>query len=118
MEPMIENQIEEGSGNIFEDLGLPDADELMLRAQFMLQVIETIKGLRLKQRETAQLLGIDQSKVSQLMNLKLSRFSLETLIEFMTQLGYSVEIRIKKPRGNKADAKLFPYKPSHQKAAG
>jgi predicted XRE-type DNA-binding protein len=59
-------EIEEGSGNVFADLGLKDADELFARAQIGFCVYKIVKARKLKQREIATLLGIAQPEVSHL----------------------------------------------------
>jgi len=61
-------EYEIGSGNVFADLGLDDADELLTRAQLGHTVRLILKARKLKQREIAELLGIDQAEVSRLMN--------------------------------------------------
>jgi predicted XRE-type DNA-binding protein len=61
-------KFEEGSGNVFADLGLKDSDELFARAQFGFCVYKIVKDKNLKQREISELLGIAQSDVSHLMS--------------------------------------------------
>jgi predicted XRE-type DNA-binding protein len=91
-EPEIE--FEEGSGNIFADLGLEDADELFARAQIGFCVFKILKERKLKQRETAALLGIAQSDVSHLMNGHFSRFTTDKLLNFLKRLDRKVTIQI------------------------
>jgi predicted XRE-type DNA-binding protein len=91
-EPEIE--FEEGSGNIFADLGLEDADELFARAQIGFCVFKILKERKLKQRETAALLGIAQSDVSHLMNGHFSRFTTDKLLTFLKRLDRKVTIQI------------------------
>ncbi|MGH9639535.1 MAG: helix-turn-helix domain-containing protein [Bryobacteraceae bacterium] len=87
-------KIEEGSGNVFADLGLKDADELFARAQIGFQVYKIVKARKLKQREIAALLGIAQPEVSHLMNGHFSRFTTDKLLGFLKRLGSKVTIRI------------------------
>jgi predicted XRE-type DNA-binding protein len=93
------------SGNIFADLGLPDADELLARAKLMSAVTRLIKERRLTQAEAAKILGTNQPTVSDLMRGKFNKFSLERLIGFMTALGHDVEISVRpRPAGSEGPA--------------
>ena len=85
-------QVEAGSDNIFADLGLPDANERLAKAQMAHQIAQLIKRRKLRQMEAATRLGIDQSKISALMRGKLSGFSTERLIRFLNMLDRDVEI--------------------------
>lgn len=87
--------VDEGSGNVFVDLGFADADERKLRVQLAMQVNELIATRRLTQARVAQLFGIPQPHVSELKNYKLSRFSSERLLRFVTLLDRDVEIVIR-----------------------
>jgi predicted XRE-type DNA-binding protein len=85
---------EEGSGNVFADLNLTDADELYARAQIGFAVYRILKEKDLKQREIADLLGIPQPEVSHLMNGHFSRFTTDKLLDFLKRLDRKVTIRI------------------------
>jgi predicted XRE-type DNA-binding protein len=87
-------KFEEGSGNVFADLGLKDSDELFTRAQIGFCVYKIVKVKKLKQREIADLLGIAQSDVSHLMNGHYSRFTTDKLLDFLKRLDRKVTIRI------------------------
>jgi predicted XRE-type DNA-binding protein len=89
-----EIEFEEGSGNIFADLGLKDADELFTRAQIGFHVYSILKAKKLKQREIATVLGIAQPDVSHLMNGHYSRFTTDKLLDFLKRLNRKVTIRI------------------------
>ncbi len=89
-----EIEFEEGSGNIFADLGLEDADELFARAQIGICVFKILKEKKLKQKEVAVLLGIAQSDVSHLMNGHFSRFTTDKLLTFLKRLDRKVTIQI------------------------
>ena len=97
---MDEEIITEGVINVFEDLGLPDADELILKAELLREIMDTIESRGLKQKDLMKLLDIKQPEASYLMNEKLSRFSRERLIDYMVKLGMTVELRVKKPKKN------------------
>ena len=77
---------EESSGNVFADLGLEDADELLMRGKIGIQVIRILKQRNLKQREVSQLLGISQPEVSHLMNGEFQRLSEGKILIFLKRL--------------------------------
>ena len=89
-----ELQVYSSSGNVFADLGLPNADELLIKAALAHQISELIEMRHLTQSEAAKTLGVDQPKVSALMRGKLSGFSTDRLFRFLNALGSNVEIRI------------------------
>ena len=70
-------KVEEGSGNVFADIGLPDAEERLAKAALALRIAEAIHARRLTQVGASALLGIDQPKVSRLLRGQLSGFSAE-----------------------------------------
>jgi predicted XRE-type DNA-binding protein len=84
--------IEESSGNLFADLGLPDAEERLTKADLAMQIAAAIRGRRLTQAKVVGVLGIDQPKVSRLLRGQLSGFSTKRLIHFLTLLGQDVAI--------------------------
>jgi predicted XRE-type DNA-binding protein len=88
-----------GSGNVFADLGVPDADEELAKAQLAGHIWQTIKRRRLTQVAAAKLMGIDQPKVSALLNGRLTNFSSDRLMRLLTALGQDIDITIRtKPR--------------------
>ena len=89
-----ETEIEVGSGNIFADLGLDNADELYIRACLGVQIMKIIRERGYSQKEAAELLGLKQPEVSALMRAKFSRFSQERLIGFLNKLNQKVIIQI------------------------
>ncbi len=88
-------KVEVGSGNVFADLGLPNPEEHLAKAELASRIGEAIRQKRLTQAATAELLGIDQPKVSRLLRGQLANFSVERLIHFLTLLGRDVEIVVK-----------------------
>ncbi len=87
------------SGNVFEDLGLSEPADRLAKAELARKVGEIITKRHLSQADAAKLLGVDQPKVSNIMNGRLSGFSLERLIHFLNLLGREVQIVVKpKPR--------------------
>lgn len=90
-------------GNVFADLGFPDAEELKAKADLVIQIIRIIEERSLKQVEAAEIMGIDQPKVSQLVRGKLDGFSMERLYRFLNALGMDIEIVVKPmPKSRKA----------------
>src|SRR5208282_739892 len=87
-------RFEAGSGNVFADLGLKEADQLLVRSQIGFQVFKILEGKDLKQREVAGILGIAQSDVSHLMNGHFSRFTAEKLLDFLRRLNRKVSIEV------------------------
>jgi predicted XRE-type DNA-binding protein len=83
-----------GSGNIFADLGLPDAQDRLAKAELARMIGSIIRDRRLTQAAAAKILGIDQPKVSALATGRLSGFSLERLTYFLRLLGQDVEIAV------------------------
>jgi predicted XRE-type DNA-binding protein len=81
-----------GSDNVFADLGFPDAEELALKSDLATEIRETIERLGLTQVKAAALLGVDQPKVSAIVRGRLSDFSIQRLMEFLTRLDMDVEI--------------------------
>ena len=93
---MAKKSIEEGSGNVFADLGLADAEELEGKAQLAHRIGEIIRGRHLTQAEAADVLGATQPIVSNLMNGQLHGFSLERLVRFLNALDRDVEIVVRR----------------------
>jgi predicted XRE-type DNA-binding protein len=87
-------KVQPSSGNVFADLGLANSDELLIKAELVRQISNLIDSKNLTQTEAAKILGIDQPKVSALLNGKLSGFSTDRLFRFLNALGIDVEIRV------------------------
>ena len=103
---MRKNDITSSSGNVFADLGLDAPDELQAKAMLMSKVAALLAEKRMNQTEAAKLLGIDQPRVSALKNGKLSLFSTEKLMEFLTALGNDVDIVVKKRAKRKGPGRI------------
>jgi predicted XRE-type DNA-binding protein len=91
-------RVDEGSGNVLVDLGLSDAAELTTKVQLAVAINQQIEARSLSQIAVAELLSINQPKVSALQNYKLDGFSVERLMTFLTGMGSDIEIRIRKPK--------------------
>lgn len=83
------------SGNIFADLGRPDAEEALARVRLAQQIAEIIERKELSQSEAAELMGLDQPKVSALVRGRLSGFSTDRLLRCLMSLGQDVEIVVR-----------------------
>ena len=90
---------EVGSGNVFRDLNLADADELDLKSDLALIIARRIRELGLSQMKAAEIMGLDQPKVSALVRGHLEKFSRDRLCELVSRLGYDLDIRIHKAKG-------------------
>jgi predicted XRE-type DNA-binding protein len=90
-------EMEPGSGNVFADLGLPDACEHLIKAGLVVKIDRTIRQRHLTQAAAAQLMGIDQPKVSAMLAGQFRGYSVERLMRFLVALGHDVEIVVKKP---------------------
>lgn len=93
-------EYEVGSGNVFADLELEDADELIIRAKLGHSVRMILEERGLKQKEISELLKIDQSEVSKLMTGKYHLFSEGRLFGFLNKLDRKVTVRISPRKKN------------------
>ena len=100
-------KVETGSGDVFVDLGFADAEALKLRVQLAMRLNDLIAELGLTQAKAAALFGVPQPHVSELKNYKLSRFSSERLLRFLTQLDRDVEIVIRPKAKGRASGHLM-----------
>jgi predicted XRE-type DNA-binding protein len=101
----MKDKVMMSSGNVFADIGLPDAEERLAKARLAHKITEIIQKRHLSQAEAARILGTEQPKISAIMNGKLSGFSLERLIYFLNVLGSDVQIIVKpKPPRRKSAA--------------
>src|ERR1700733_13589094 len=91
-------RVTESTGNVFADLGLPNAEQEQLKAQLALQIYRIIRQRGLTQTQAAKVLGIKQPHVSLLMRNRAGTFSVGRLIDFLTGLGQDVEITVRPTR--------------------
>lgn len=95
-----------GSGNVFADLGLPDAEELFAKADLVIEIERTIRARRLTQARAAELMGIDQPKVSKLLRGDLKGFSTHRIMEFLALLGRDIDITVGPQRRSQRPGKI------------
>lgn len=91
----------QSSGNVFEDLGFADSEERLAKAQIAMRINTLLEKRDLKQKQAAEILGINQPKISALKNGRLSGFSMERLIHFLNLLNQDVDIVIKSRPGKR-----------------
>src|SRR5262245_47344009 len=89
------------SGNVFADLGLPNAEEKQTKVRLAFAINQIINTMKLSQADAADVLHINQPKISALVNYRLGGFSVERLINFLNALGRDVEIVIRKTRSKR-----------------
>jgi len=94
---------ETGSGNVFKDIGVPNAEEHLVKAQLVFKIDTILKKRGLKQVEAADLLGVRQPDVSKMLRGEFRQFSVERLLRFLVALGQDVEIVVK-PHRDRNDA--------------
>lgn len=89
------------TGNVFRDLGFrrEEAEQLLVRADLMIEVQKLIASRRLKQRTAAKLLGVSQPRVSDLLQGRIDLFSTDALIDMLGRLGAHVRVTVKRGRG-------------------
>lgn len=90
--------------NLFEDLGRPNADELLIRSELLNRVRAELKVRGLKGAEAAKLLGTAAPEISHLMNGRVSRFSIERLIRMLRALEPDVRVSLAFFKEGKAEA--------------
>lgn len=103
---MSRKEYEVGSGNVFKDLGLPNADEHLVKAQLVYKIDAIMKSRGLKQVEAAKLFGIRQPDVSKMLRGDFRQFSVERLLRFLVALDQDVEIVVRPHRAKKSAAAL------------
>ena len=102
----MSKKAEVGSGNVFKDLGLPNAEEHLVKAQLVYKIDGILKERRLKQVEAGKLFGIPQPDVSKMLRGEFRQFSVERLLRFLVALNQDVEIVVKPHRGERESATL------------
>jgi predicted XRE-type DNA-binding protein len=106
-------QLCEGGGNVFAELGFLHPEQELLKALLTIQIRRIIKERNLNQVQTAEILGIGQQQISALKNNRLSSFSVGRLIELLVILGHDVEIAIRPTQKARGQVSLTPLPVSH-----
>ena len=92
---MSNSDIKESKGNVFADIGVRNPDQALAKAELARQIASIIKSRGLTQSQAADILDVDQAKVSALTRGQLRGFSADRLFRFLNALGHDVEIRVK-----------------------
>src|SRR4051794_27788419 len=95
------------NGNVFADLGLPNAEETLAKAELAHKIVTLLQDCGLTQVQAAKRLGIDQPKVSALFRGLLAGFSLERLMRFLLLLGQDVKITVQKAPRSRPRARVL-----------
>ena len=90
----LDNDIIDGSGNVFSDLGLPSSDEDILKFAIAKSISDTIQKKELTQVEAAKIMRVDQAKVSAIVRGRLNAFSVDRLIRLLIAIGRDIQIHI------------------------
>ena len=99
-------EVEMGTGNVYADLGYEDADEMLIKAQLVSKIAEIIKRKGLTQTEAAELLGMAQPKLSNLLRGRFRGFSERRLMDCLTKLGRDIQILVKATPRSRKDGRL------------
>jgi predicted XRE-type DNA-binding protein len=93
-------RIERSTGNVFRDLGFDakESESLRIRAELMAEIKREMKGQKLTQRAAAELFGVSQPRMSDLVRGKIDLFSIETLINMLVRTGIRVQLRLMRSR--------------------
>ena len=96
-------EVEISSGNVFGDVGLPDADKLKIKSGLVVEITKAVRNLGLSQEEAGRRMGLPQPKLSGLLRGDFSNVSERKLMDCLNRLGYDIEIKVKpaaEPRGH------------------
>ena len=88
-------EVQRGSGNVYADLGLADADKLKIKTGLVIEIRKAMRTLGLTQQEAAKRMGITQPKVSDMMRGDFTNLSERKLMDCLTRLGYDIEIKVR-----------------------
>lgn len=88
-------EVQRGSGNVFADLGLPDADKLKIKTGLVIEIRKAMRNLGLTQQDAAKRMGISQPKVSDMMRGDFTNLSERKLMDCLTRLGFDIEISVR-----------------------
>jgi len=88
-------EVHHGSGNVFADLGLADAEKLKIKTGLVIEIRKAMRSRDLTQQAAAELMGITQPKVSDMMRGDFTNLSERKLMDCLTRLGYDIEIKVR-----------------------
>ena len=88
-------EVQRSSGNVFADLGLPEAENLKIKTGLVVEIRKAMRALRLTQQAAAKRMGISQAKVSGMMRGDFTNLSERKLMDCLNRLGYDIEIKVR-----------------------
>jgi predicted XRE-type DNA-binding protein len=88
-------EVQRSSGNVFADLGLPDAEKLKIKTGLVVEIRKAMRTLGLTQQEAAKRMGVPQPKVSGMMRGDVTNLSERKLMDCLNRLGYDIEIKVR-----------------------
>ncbi len=88
-------EVQRSSGNVFADLGLPDAEKLKIKTGLVIEIRKAMRALGLTQQEAAKRMGVPQPKVSGMMRGDFTNLSERKLMDCLNRLGYDIEIKVR-----------------------
>src|SRR3984885_1667234 len=107
-EELADNRVEISSGSVYADLGFKNHEEMETKSNLVMEISKVIKKKKLTQTQAAEIFGISQPKLSELLNGRFRGYSIERLIHFLNEIGQDVDIVVKpKPRNRKARVTVF-----------
>lgn len=101
------SKVEKSSGNVFADLGLPNAERHLVKAQLVYELSSIIKRRKLSIRQAAKLLNLDHSNLAKILRGDFRRYSVERLMGFLTFFDRDIEIRVKRKRKTGTPGQVF-----------
>lgn len=107
---MADTRVEIGSGSVYADLGLKNHEEIETKSNLVIEIGKAIKKRKLNQTQAAEMFGISQPKLSELLSGRFRGYSVGRLIHFLNELGQDVDIVVKaKPRNRKARVNVYHF---------
>jgi predicted XRE-type DNA-binding protein len=99
-------EMKTGTGNVFADMGLRNAEELLFKADLVIAIGRIIEKRQLSQNRAAEVVGVDQPKISALLSGDTRGFSTDRLIKILTRLGQNIEIHVSDSRKAKGRVRV------------
>lgn len=91
-------EVVHGSGNIYADVGLPDADIKQVKSRIAIAILKQQDALKLTARAAAKLAGCDAADIQRIRNADWSKFTIDRLLKYATRMGCKVELKITLPK--------------------
>ena len=88
-------EVDMGSGNVFADLGLPDADKLKIESGLVIEITKAMRTMGITQKAAYERMGISQPKVSAMLRGDFTNLSERKLRDCLNRLGYDIEIKVR-----------------------